>query len=188
MKVLKFTLVLISTVILISCGGSSDMHTADEKGFAAIEKEIKNKFGDHSYFTDLTITHNNSIGNIIGVTVTDAPESLKMGQWNLTQGNWMQNSEISLEVPEGSKAADFMFQLNQKINLSTLGILAEKSSKQLETEKNIKNPILSIAYIKFPQNGDQAKTEYIVKLQPENGGATFTFSYKLNGDFINLNY
>jgi len=188
MKVLKLTLVLISIIILISCGRSSDMHTADAKGFEAIEKEIKNKFGDHPYFTDLTITHNNSIGNIISVTVTDNPESLKMGQWNLTQGNWIQNSEISLEVPGGSKAADFMFQLNEKINLSTLGLLAEKSSKTLETEKNIKNPILNMAYIKFPQNGDQAKTMYIVKLQPENGGDTFTFSYKLNGDFIEMDY
>ena len=57
---------------------------------------------------------------LLGVTVTEAPESLKMGQWNNTQGKWVQNSDISLEVPQGSKVADFMFQLNDKINLSKL--------------------------------------------------------------------
>lgn len=188
MKVLKYSLALVSTIILISCGGSSDMDAVDIKGFEAIEKEIKSKFGNHPYFTDLTITHNNSIGNIIGVTVTDNPESLEMGQWNLTQGNWKQHSEISLEVPEGSKAADFMFQLDQKINLSKLGVLVEESSKQLKEDKKIKNPTLNIAYIKFPKNGDVSKTEYVVVLKPENGGNSFSFRYKLNGDFIEMEY
>ncbi|WP_298545039.1 hypothetical protein [uncultured Aquimarina sp.] len=188
MKVLKFTLVLISTIILISCSGSSDMHSADVKGFEAIEKEIKSKFGDNSYFTDLTITHNNSIGNIVGVTVTENPGSLKMGQWNLTQDTWKQNSEISLEVPEGSEAADFMFQLNDKINLSKLGELTEKSSKQLNEEKKTENPTLSTAYIFFPKNGDISKAEYHVNLKPENGGTTFRFRYKLNGELIKMDY
>ena len=188
MKVLKFTMLIGVIVILISCGESIDKQSANAKGFKVIENEIKNKFGKDAYFTDITITHNASIGNIIGVTVTEAPESLKMGQWNLTQGNWKQNSEISLEVPKGSKAADFMFQLNEKINLSKLGGLVEKSGKQLENEKSIKNSTLNMAFIKFPKNGDISKAEYIVMLQPENGGTTYTFNYKLDGNLIEMNY
>lgn len=188
MKELKFTMLIGVIVTLISCGESINKQPANAKGFEIIENEIKNKFGEGAYFTDITITHNASIGNIIGVTVTEAPESLKMGQWNLTQGNWKQNSEISLEVPQGSKAADFMFQLNEKMNLSKLGELVEKSAKQLENEKNIKNPTLNMAFIKFPKNGDISKAEYVVMLQPENGGTTYTFNYKLDGNLIEMNY
>lgn len=86
MKNIKFIALTIILATLISCGGSSNKQTADKKGFSAIEKEIKSKFGDDAYYTNITITHNKSIGNIIGVTVTEAPESLKMGQWNQTQG------------------------------------------------------------------------------------------------------
>lgn len=187
MKTLKFTAMIVVVIVtLMSCGGSTSKQAANAEGFGVIEKEIKSKFGENAYYTDFTITYNKSIGNIISVTVTDNPESLKMGQWNSTQGSWKQSSEISLEVPKGSKAADFMFQLNDKINLTKLGELVEKSSKQLTAEKSIENPTLHMAFVKFPKNGDIAKTEYTVMLKPENGGTTFTFSYKLNGDLIKM--
>ncbi|PHR72861.1 MAG: hypothetical protein COA67_03935 [Lutibacter sp.] len=172
---------------LISCGGGTSKQPANAEGFAAIEKEIKSKFGEDAYYTDLTITYNKSIGNIIGVTVTKDPSSLKMGQWNSTQGTWKQNQEISLEVPQGTKAEDFMFQLDDKINLSILGELAEKASGQLITEKNIENPTLYMAFVKFPKNGDISKTEYTVMLKPENGGTTFTFRHGINDNSIKMN-
>ncbi|GAA0718380.1 hypothetical protein GCM10009430_16440 [Aquimarina litoralis] len=188
MKVIYNAAIIISILtIIISCG-SGDEYTTDKKGFAAIEKELKNKFGDNAYFTELSITHNTAVGNIVGVTVTKAPESLKMGHWNLLQTNWKQNSEISLEVPEGSKAADFMFQLDDKINLPKLGELVEKSSIQLQNEKDIKNPLLNIAFIKFPKNGDASKTEYHVNLKPKDGDTNFRFNYDLNGNLIEMDY
>lgn len=188
MKVVKRIVIVAIIALLVSCGGSTSKQSANKKGFTSIEKDIKSKFGEDAYFTDLTVTHNKSIGNIIGVTVTKNPESLKMGQWNNMQGNWKQNSEIALEVPQGTKASDFMFQLNDNINLSKLGELIEVSSKKLTDDKKIENPALSMAFIKFPKNGDTSKTEYVVMLNPENGGTTFTFRYALNGDFIKMDY
>jgi len=184
---------LLTTVILIftliSCGGnSSTSHPATADGFSKIEKEIKNKFGDNAYFTDLTIAYSKTIGNIINVTATDTPESLKMGEWNQIQGTWKQNSAISLEVPVGSKAANFMFQLNENINLSKLGELVESSSKELTAKKGLKNPMLYMAMVKFPDNGNLSKTEYTVMLKAETGGTTFTFSYNLNGELIKMDY
>lgn len=187
MKTLKF-ITIVAMITVMSCGGVTNNQPATADGFANIEQELKSKFGDNAYYTDLTISYNKSIGNIIGVTVTEDPNSLKMGQWNLTQGNWKQNQDISLEVPQGTKPEDFMFQLNEKINLSILGELVEKASGQLITEKNIENPMLSMAFIKFPKNGDVSKTEYTVMLKPETGGTTFTFSHGLDDDSIKMDY
>jgi len=187
MKALKFTAIL-AMILLTSCGGGISKQPANAKGFSEMEKVIKNKFGDNAYYTDLNILYTKEVGNSISTTVASNPESLKMGQWDFIRGTWTQRSEITLEVPEGTKAVDFMFQLNENISLSKLGELVEKSSKQLAAEKNIKNPILNMAFIRFPKNGDLSKTKYIVILEPENGGTNFSFFYNINGEFIKLNY
>lgn len=189
MKILKLSLIAAIAITLISsCGGGTSKQKANAEGFGAIEKELKSKFGDNAYYTDLTITYNESIGNIIGVTVTESPESLKMGQWNLTQDNWQQNSDITIEIPNGTKAEDFMFQLNEDINLSELGKLVEQSQEKLSEEKQISDSKLHVAFIKYPDNGDISNAEYTVMLEPKNGGTTFTFRYSLNGEFIEMDY
>ena len=111
-----------------------------------------------------------------------------MGQFNLTQDNWTQNQDITVEVPSGTKAADYMFQLGDKISLSELGHLVETSSKKLKDEKNIENAVLSIASIQFPNTGDFSKASYLINLQPEQGGTTFSFQYALNGTLLNQDY
>ena len=188
MKASKLIAIVTMLLVWMSCGESISKESPNKKGFETIEKELKNKFGDKAYYTDVTVTYNKSIGNIIGVTVAEAPESLKMGQWNRAQGKWQQNSEITIEVPLGFKPIDFMFQLNDAISLSKLGELVEVSIEKLKAQKSIKNPVLSLASIKFPKNGDVSKTEYLVMLQPENGGTTFTFRYQLKGDLIGMDY
>lgn len=178
----------IATITVISCGGGAAKQPATADGFAGIEEELKNEFSDGAYYTELVIIYNETIGNSISTTVTVDPESLKMGQWTYSMGNWTQTSEITLEVPQGTKAADFMFQLGEKVNLATLGDLVEKSKAQLTDEKNIENPSLHMAMVKMPKDGDEAKMEYVVMVKPENGGTTFTYSYGLNGQLIDVNY
>ena len=187
MKILKF-IAIVTLSSLMSCGGGTNKQPVNAKDFEAIEKEIKSEFGDDAYYTELKILYIKGIGITVSTTVTDDPESLKMGQWDFAQSSWSQRSEVSLEVPNGTKAADFMFQLNENINLSKLGELVEQSKKQLTAEKNLENPILSNAFIKFPKNGDISKTEYAISLKPENGGTTFSFYYKLNGELIKMDY
>jgi len=188
MKILKLSIAIAAIITVISCGSSSNDQAANKEGFTSIENEIKDKFGVDAYYTDLKIINIQPIGNVVSTTVTEAPESMKMGEWDLNQGTWKQNSEITLEVPEGSKASDFMFQLDEKISLSKLGELVEKSMKQLTAEKSIENPALSLAFIKFPKNGAIAETEYAIKLEPENGGTSFSFYYTLEGDLIKMDY
>jgi len=111
-----------------------------------------------------------------------------VGQWSMTQGKWQQTSEVTLEVPEGTKATDYMFQLGNDINLSKLGELVEKSGEQLKAEKNLENPTLHMASINYPKNGDLSIAKYTVMLKPESGGTTFSFFYKLNGELIEMDY
>lgn len=188
MKKLRFTVAGLMLTTLIACGGSSGNQEATAEGFTEIENEIKSEFGDDAYFTDLSIIYDKSIGNMIGVTVTKDPESLKMGEWNQTQGAWEQTAEVTLEVPPGTKAADFMFQLGDEISLTKLGELIEKSKKQLQDEKDLKNPTLSIASVIFPDNGDISKAQYSINLEPENGGTNFYFYYNLDGELDSMNY
>ena len=188
MKNTKKILLISLTIIILSCGGGNTNEPSNEEGFTSIENEIKKKFGDKAFYTELTIVYNKTIGNIISTTVTENPASLTMGQWSFSQGNWKQTSDITLEVPEDYDAKDFMYQLNDKINLSTLGKLVEKSKAQLTQEKNIQNPTLAIASIYFPKDGNLSKTEYNIKLEPENGGTSFTFQYNIDGKLIKMDY
>lgn len=189
MKNLKLVLVtFIIALTIISCGGESKKAAVNADGFGEIEKSIKSKFGDDAFFTKVSITNNETIGNIILVTVTEDPESLKMGDWTQMQGKWSQNSEITIELPQNAKAKDFMYQLNDKLNLTTLGKLVEKSIEHLKTEKGLKKPKLDIAMIKFPKNGDLAKTNYYITLQPEHGGTSFKYLYALDGKLLDFNY
>lgn len=188
MKKTKHIVLLITIGFLVSCAGGTSKQPANSKGFSEIEKELRNKFGENAYYTNLSISYDESIGNMIDVTISKDPSKLKMEEWSAAQNTWNQSSEITLEVPEGSKASDFMFQLNEQINLTKLGELVEKSVKKLQTEKNIENPTLNMAFVKFPDNGDISKAEYTVMLKPKNGGTNFTFFYKLNGEFIKMDY
>lgn len=186
MKKLKFTLIAaLSVLTLASCGGGTE--AANAEGFSNLEKELNDKFGKDAYYTDLTISYIESIGNVITATATEDPESLKMGEWNHTNGEWKQTSEITLEVPEGTKAADFMFQLGDKVNLTQLGGLVEKSMDQLTKDKAI-DPVLSMAFVMFPKDGDITTAKYAVRLEPKTGGTSFTYYYQLDGTFIEMDY
>lgn len=184
----KVSMIALSLAILTGCSGGASNQEANADGFLVIADALKDKFGDDAYYTELTITHNNAIGNIISVTSTEDPGSLQMGQWTLSQDTWTQTSEISIEVPEGTQASEFMFQLGDPIDLKKLGELVEKSKEELEKDKDIQDPSLHMAIVKIPKDGVRANIEYLVMLQPTNGGTTFTYSYDLDGELISLDY
>jgi len=189
MRKLSFTLLLASVVLLSSCGGGGvESQPANAEGFGAIETSLKEKFGANAYYTDLTVIYNASIGNSIATTVTDDPASLKMAEWTISSLGWNETAEVTLEIPEGTEAADYMFQLGDKVSLSKLGELIEDAKKKLTAEKDIANPALSMATIMWPDNGDISEAKYSIGLEPENGGTSFSFYYELNGDFIEMDY
>jgi hypothetical protein len=165
MKMLKSILVLTYLAMITSCDGGTNSHPATVNGFDSIEQDLKDKFGMNAYYTDLNISYDKSVENMLSLTVTEEPESLKMGAYVYSNHtDWQQNSEITLEVPDGTSAKDFMFQLNDTINLKKLGELIEVSGKKLIAEKDIENPAFEMAFIKFPKNADISQAEHVVKL------------------------
>lgn len=184
----QVVIVCITILLFMACSDNLSQQPTTAKGFSAIEQELKSKFGEDAYYTNLSVIHNETIGNTINVTVAQDPESMKMEEWNVVQNNWKQSSDIVIEVPQGTKATDYMYQLGDNINLTKLGGLVETSTQKLKDMKNLKNPKLSIASIKFPKNGDVSKAEYLVTLEPEHGGTAFSFFYTLDGNLIKMDY
>lgn len=183
MKALKLTGTLFIVAALFACTSKSG-----EGDFSTVKSDLDSKFGAEAYYTEISITYNQSIGNITNVIVTKSPESLKMEQWTNSMNNWTQTSDITIEIPQGTKASDFMFQLGSTVSLEKLSELVTKSKEKLTSEKQIASPKLHMAFIKYPDNGQVSQAEYIVMLQPENGGTTFTFSYKLDGTLLKMDY
>ena len=187
MKRLKvITLVYLSIFFLAACGSSNAEANAD--GFTKIQEDIESEFGEEAYYTDISISYDNSIGNMISVTVAQDPESLGMQEWLKKQGFWEQTADVTIEIPEGTRATDFMFQLDDRINLTKLGELVEKSQEQLKTEKGLDEMQLDIAYINFPDDGDYSKAKYYISLEPKTGGTSFDFYYTLQGELLDMNY
>lgn len=188
MRKLNFVVLALAVVSLMSCGGSGGTETHNAKGFGELESNLKSEFGADASYTDLTVMYVDGIGTSMNVTVTDDPASLQMGEWNNALGSWEQTSEITLEISEGSQASDFMFQLGDKISLTKLGELTEKAIAKLKADKGLENPVLSLATVRYPDNGDINEADYLITLEPENGGTSFSFFYTLDGEFVEMNY
>ena len=72
-------------IVLISCEHGISKQPTTAIGFSAIETALKKQFNKNAYYTDLTISYNQAIGNIITTTVTQDPALLSMGEWNMSQ-------------------------------------------------------------------------------------------------------
>lgn len=188
MKISKIPILIATVALLVSCGGGGNNAPHTAAGFTTIENELKNKFGQDAHYTSIHISHDENIGNMVALTVAEDPESMKMEEWTFAQNSWNQTSDVTIEVSEGTKAADYMFQLDDTINLTKLGGFIEQSSTKLSEEKDIENPALYTALVKFPRNGDISDMEYSITMKPENGGTSFYFDYALDGTLIKMDY
>lgn len=185
MKNFKNLVYFLALGLFVSCGQSG--FTKDAAGITALGEELNNEFGKDAYYTSFTVVDSGSTGDIVSATVTEDPSSNKMGEWSSLRGAWSQTSEITLELPEGVKAEEFMFQLGDLVKMETLGKVVEDAKKRLKEEKDIE-PNVNMISVTAPENGDFETMEYYIILKPESGGTSFTFRYKLDGEFIEMDY
>lgn len=176
----------LATLVFIACGkviklgeNASSVNSAKE--------ELNDKFGKDAYYTSISI-NDTEHGSILAATVTENPSSLKMGGWTYFQNSWKQNSEITLELSEGSEVEDFMFQIKDGIvNFDLLGKLVEQSKEKVAKEKSI-DVVTELISISAPNNGDFEKMKYYITTTPESGGTIFRFWYKMDGSLEKFDY
>lgn len=186
------TSIIVSLFFIVSCESKSK-YTQDAAGFESIQNDLKKKFGEDAYYTDISIT--NSIGEGAGaglglhLTVTKEPQSLKMQEWIYNSyTNWNNTADVTLEIPEGDNAKDFMYQLGGKFDLKKIGELVESSVKKAADEKNIENLVLDMVLLKTPDNTDASETTVFIRMKPKDGGTAFNFRYDLDGKLLSFDY
>ncbi|MDR2120435.1 MAG: hypothetical protein LBP64_06140 [Tannerella sp.] len=180
----------ISLFFATSCGSSG--YTPDAEGFAKIQNDLQSKFGSDAYYTQVNVV--NVTGNrpgsgiAINLTVTKDPASLKMEEWAYSSvGGWKQSAEVTVEVPEGTDAKEFMYQLTGTLDLKKIAELVEQSAKKLEEEKQIKGAVLDMLTLNTGNRPASSMTIGIF-MQPENGGTDFRFRYDLDGNLTSFDY
>lgn len=177
-------IVAVSCLTLVSCGSGG----GSSESFSSVKATIEDKFGADAFFTELSVTYNEAIGYIINVMTTNDPESNKMAEWTYSNGDWTQTSDVTLEIPDGYKGEDFMYQLKGYITIEKLEKLIEDAKSHLAKEKGIEKSKLVLAAIKYPEVAEGAEAEFIINLQPETGGTTFSFSYDLDGELMEMDF
>lgn len=168
---------LLTLLLLLSCNTS--MYENNSEGFVNIENELKKKFGNNAYYTDIIIDLNTKKVTQIEVTQTTKPNSLKMQGWKLKKNTWKQFSEVDLTLKKGN-IKDYMFQLNGEISLSKIN----------EIKKNI--PVKGAFYIKkisiiSPENGDKSTLKYQLQVQQKNNNKKLEFNFDTNGYLLYQN-
>jgi len=186
MKNIIYTLVLIA---FISCGKKKSF-TENASSLQNVKKVLISKFGGEAFYTSISLSNSRtSSGDLLSVTQTKDPSSLQMEDWAYLDGKWTQSSEITLELSEGAKAEDFMFQLDESIvKFDLLGKLVEQSKQKIIEEKKIDDVIVESIFINAPNNGDFSTMEYYIIIKPKNGGTGFDFHYKMDGTLLKSDY
>ncbi|MGD1840992.1 MAG: hypothetical protein ACFB0B_08870 [Thermonemataceae bacterium] len=176
-----------SLFLLSACGDSAALteNTQD------IEKIITDKFGQDLHFTEFRISNGKGprgkVVSSMGMTLTTDPSSLEAESWNYSDGNWEQISEVTLEMSGDAKPEDFMLSLDE-LALPKLQEMINHAKTHLTKEKNIENPFVTSLSISTPNRAPKNESQFLIFLQPENGGTSFNLSYTLEGEFKEMDY
>ncbi len=180
MRLKIIVLFLLCMFTLQSC--KQDNYIISVTDFNKIERDLTEKFGLYSYYTDLSIVYNENIGHVINVVVTDEPESLQMKGWVKTDDDWKNVSEVSLELKKG-RIEDYMFTLNEEVSMDMIENLVNTSIREIREKEEAETPVLGSVSITSPNDGDKSKMGYTIEIKSEIG-KTFDFFYNLEGDLI----
>lgn len=151
------------------------------------EKDLKSKFGNNAFYTNISIGNDKAVGSIVNVTATNDPSSLKMTEWKQMCGTWEETADVTMEIEDGS-ADEFMFSLGKEVSMAKANELLLLSKKKLADEKQINTTFVTLLMINTPSRGTKAESTYMISLEPENGGTAFNFIYDLSGKLISFTF
>lgn len=180
-----FYLSLLSFTILCSCGGK---YYEDKESLMELKEELDSQFGKDAYYTQLFILDKgHDKGSMISVRQTNDPSSLKMRDWT-KDGVWQQTSDVTLELPEGEKAEDYMFQLGKQVKFDIMGQMLEDAKNKVIEEKGMKDIRVKSITIAAPDDGDFESMVCSIDIEPKSGGTTFSFMYNMDGTLKDFSY
>lgn len=188
MKAVTFKLVsvlMLATFLFSSCGKKN--YSYDANGFGEIAAELKSKFGEDAFYSNINITDGKQAGTVMNVTVTKDPASLSMEEWAYSQGVWQQTANVTVEIGSG-EAKDFVFNLKDDVDLTKVGGLVEASKKKLADEKQIEDAAMQITTISAPNGAPKSELQYTIIMTPKNGGTSFSFFYDSKGELTQFDY
>jgi hypothetical protein len=191
MRYINLVALLICIVIgmnacsLVSSLGSS--YSTSKEGFEKLGKDLESKFGKESYYTDITLSYDKTVGDMLNIKVAKDPNTLTMEEHNYMRGVWQKKSDITLEIEGGANPKEFMMTLDEA-KLNTVWPLIEQSKKKLLDEKKLAETVLKMITIQVPDNGEKTTTTIYILLEPKTGGTQFSFVYDLSGKLVSFNY
>lgn len=161
----------------MSC--TNEVFTKDAKGFNNIEQDLKAEFGEGAFYTDVSIEFNVENESFINVIVTKDPHSLKMKGFKNTNRDWLQASEVTLELEKG-EIENYMFTLHDNVSVAKIGNLIDASIASLTTEESLEFALTKASVI-APVNGKKEDMLYHIKLKTTDN-IFYNFWYDMNGD------
>lgn len=176
---LKQTLIYLFAISIFSAC-EPDGYQNSIVGFQEIEKDLIEKFGIKSYYTDLSIVQNEHNKLEIKLLVTSNPHSYAMDGWNYKDGDWQKVSEVGLELDKGN-IENYLYDLNKEVNIIKVGYLVSICIERAK-EKGLKNPILDKIVITSPDDGNKSKMKYAIYLISDT--KKINYLYSLEGDLI----
>ncbi|NML24099.1 hypothetical protein HHL16_24690 [Pseudoflavitalea sp. G-6-1-2] len=186
-KTLQLSLMLaLCITAFTSCdyfgGGGRKYETAD--GVASLVSDLKSEFGKDAWYTDINFSYHKSTGTSTSATGTKDPASKKMIEKTRLKGTWKDNSEITLSLTGDAKPEDFMFTLTELGDLKKLPDMIKLAVDKIKKEKNFDVVATNITVHspdRLKENSE--KFSYLLSLQPENGGTSFSVIFDQKGDF-----
>jgi len=180
---IKYLLVYIVCCIGIFNSCTRDAHNISIDGFCELESDLIQKFGQKSYFTDLTIIQNDEQQMEVNLLVTNNPYTYKMEGWNYKNGDWEKITEVDLELLKGD-IKNYLYTIEKEVNIIKIGYLIELCIQRTK-EKGYQNVTFSKVDIVSPDDGNKLKMGYTIFLTADND--KINYLYSLEGDLIHNN-
>ena len=179
---IQYLLFFIGCLMLsISC--KRDTYDNSIDGFSQLESDLIQRFGEGSYFTDITILQNNEEELEVDLLVTQNPYSYTMEGWNYKNGDWQKITEVDLELVRGD-IVNYLYTINQEVSIVKMKFLIESCIKKAK-EKGYTDIAFNKVIILSPNDGDKLKMGYYIQIIADN--KKINYVYTLAGDLVKDN-
>lgn len=176
--------------LICSCGGGAPDKPTYESAdaLAGLTNELGDQYSSNAGYSSIISVPTGVSGDLIKITGAADMNSNIMVEKQYFQNKWQDIANITMEIT-GGEPKDFMFTLDE-IHLENLPAMIAEAKQKLADEKDLKETKVSNIAIIMPDEIKDRLNDLIfnIAMQPKNGGATFNFYYKTNGELKDFRY